>query len=412
MRKKCIGIIRATLFFTIFAFTPPVLAQDRLALFDEAASKVEEQFFEPAMNGLDWAAVSAEHRARITPDMDREAFAAEVNAMLKRLETSHTRLITQDSPDWYQLSGVFLPGNASLTEDMAPFLTEGAPLYAGIGVMLRTRPEGHFVAGVLSGHPASNAGVLKGDRMVSVEGEPFHPIRSFEGRQDQETRITVERSPGETLDLTVTPVLLDGRTMFEDAMRASARIIQHEGARIGYIQAWSYAGSEYQDILTGALLYGRLRDADALVFDIRGGWGGASPVYLNLFTDRVMAFTSIGRNGRPRSFESGWAKPVVLLVDEGSRSGKELIAHGFRTLEIGPVVGERTAGAVVAGRLNMLSDGSLLYVAVADVTVAGERLEGRGVTPDIEVPFDPAYAAGADPQLERAVEVAADLAGN
>ena len=62
--------------------------------------------------------------------------------------------------------------------------------------------------------------------------------------------------------------------------------------------------------------------------------------------------------------------------------------------------------------LNALSDGSLLYVAVADVTVAGARLEGRGVTPDIAVPFDAPYAAGADPQLERAVAVAAERVEN
>ena len=250
-----------------------------------------------------------------------------------------------------------------------------------------------------------------GDRVMSVDGEPFHPIRSFAGRAGQPVRISVERRPGGTLDLTATPVLLDGRSMFEDAMRASARVIEHDGARIGYIRPWSYAGQAYQDILMGELLYGSLADADALVLDIRGGWGGASPVYLNFFTDRVMGFTSIRRDGTAVRFSSGWAKPVVLLVDDGSRSGKELLAHGFRTLGIGPIVGETTAGAVVSGMLNALSDGSLLYVAVADATVGGERLEGRGVAPDIEVPFDPAYAAGADPQLDRAVAVAAGLAG-
>ncbi len=74
------------------------------------------------------------------------------------------------------------------------------------------------------------------------------------------------------------------------------------------------------------------------------------------------------------------------------------------------MVGERTAGAVLAGRFNVLSDGSLLYLAVNDVRVDGVRLEGRGVAPDVEVPFDPAYAAGRDPQLEKAVEVATGLA--
>ena len=44
-------------------------------------------------------------------------------------------------------------------------------------------------------------------------------------------------------------------------------------------------------------------------------------------------------------------------------------------------------------------------VAVNHVAVDGERLEGKGVAPTIEVPFDIRYAAGRDPQLDRAVEV-------
>lgn len=408
VRGLAVGF-RMALCLLFVALARPASAQDRLALFDEVASLVKINFFDPAMNGLDWEAVTAEHRARIAPAMKREAFAAEVNAMLARLRTSHTQLITQDHPAWYQLAGVFLPGNAPLAAKMAPYLSEGAPVYAGIGVMLENRSQGQFVTGVLDGYPASKAGILVGDRLVSVAGDPFHPIRSFRSRSGQAVRISVERRPGQIRELTLTPALLDGRTMFEAAMRASIRVIEHKRIRIGYIHAWSYAGQVYQDILTSALLYGRLKDTDALVLDIRNGWGGANPSYLNLFTDRSLEFSSIRRDGTVLSFDSGWTKPVVLLVDEGARSGKELIAHGFRSLGIGPVVGERTAGAVVSGLLNVLSDGSLLYIAVADVKIAGNRLEGRGVTPDIEVPFDPTYAAGADPQLERAVGAAAVL---
>ena len=52
----------------------------------------------------------------------------------------------------------------------------------------------------------------------------------------------------------------------------------------------------------------------------------------------------------------------------------------------------------------MLGDRSLLLLAVADVQVDGGRLEGVDVTPDVEVPNDIRYAAGADPQLDRAIE--------
>lgn len=66
------------------------------------------------------------------------------------------------------------------------------------------------------------------------------------------------------------------------------------------------------------------------------------------------------------------------------------------------VVGERTAGAVVAGQPFALADGSLLYLAVADVLVDGARLEGAGVVPDVVVADDVARSEGRDPVLERA----------
>jgi len=46
-----------------------------------------------------------------------------------------------------------------------------------------------------------------------------------------------------------------------------------------------------------------------------------------------------------------------------------------------------------------------VFARAPEGRVDGERLEGRGVAPDIEVPFDFRYADGADPQLDRALEV-------
>ena len=114
--------------------------------------------------------------------------------------------------------------------------------------------------------------------------------------------------------------------------------------------------------------------------------------------------THIARDGTRREIDFQWRKPVALLVNGGSRSGKEVFAYGFRKHRIGSVVGSRTAGAVVGGRPFLVEPGMLLYLAVLDVRVDGERLEGRGVTPDVEVPFEVPYAAGADPQLEAALE--------
>ena len=194
-------------------------------------------------------------------------------------------------------------------------------------------------------------------------------------------------------------------------MEESARIIAANGVKIGYIHVWSYAGAQYQQLLERELSTGRLKEADALVWDLRDGWGGAEPEYLHLFTGRAPVMTLINRDGRKSVANVSWRKPVAMLINGGTRSGKEILAYGFREYGIGEVIGSRTAGAVLAGRAYLLSDGSLVLVAVADVLVDGQRLEGVGVMPTISVPFPFPYVQGQDPQRDRAVEVLSRAVG-
>ena len=101
---------------------------------------------------------------------------------------------------------------------------------------------------------------------------------------------------------------------------------------------------------------------------------------------------------------------MVAIIDEGTRSGLEVFAYALKLNGV-PLVGAKTAGALLGGRGYMLPDSSLLEIAVSDVEVNGERLEGKGVEPHIPVPFDIRYAAGRDPQRDAAIEQAVDMVG-
>jgi carboxyl-terminal processing protease len=150
---------------------------------------------------------------------------------------------------------------------------------------------------------------------------------------------------------------------------------------------------------------GPLRDADALIWDLRDGWGGAQPEYLDLFNPRAPTMQVKSRDGETELVDVKWRKPVAMLINGGTRSGKEVLAYGFKEYRLGELIGDRTEGAVLAATSFLIGDEGLLLLAVEDVLVDGQRLEGVGVAPTIEVAFDPRYAAGADPQLERAVQV-------
>lgn len=152
---------------------------------------------------------------------------------------------------------------------------------------------------------------------------------------------------------------------------------------VAYVRVWSYAGEAYHQELI-RVLEGDLADADALVLDLRGRWGGAQPTFMSSFHS-VPGLTMNARDAEPFIFnEPGWNKPITVVIDESVTSGKELLAHAFARSGRGWLVGRNTAGAVLGGSLHLIGEEHALYLAQADVTVDGVRLEGIGVTPDVE----------------------------
>ncbi len=387
------------------------------ALFDQVWRLARDDFLDPDMNGLDWDAVGGQFRRQV--EARPAAWVSVANAMLGQLGTSHTQVYADDEPAYYQLLGVFADYIRSEHQGFYNARFGDDPVqYPGIGLFTAASESGSadnevVVTGVLESLPAHAAGVRVGDVLLAVNDAPFQPVRSFSAAVDAglDVEISVRRQEGSApLALRVTPRMLDAETMFVDAMRASATVVQQSGVDVGYVHAWSYSGTQYQDVLEELVRFGGpLADADALVLDLRGGWGGASTEYLRLFLRDVPVLSMRSRGGEWTAYDSQWRKPVVALINGGTRSGKETLAWGFRHHEIGLLVGETTAGAVVGGRPHLLADGSLLYLAVADARVGGASLEGRGVAPDIVVPFDPRYAVGSDPQRARAISEAADL---
>lgn len=266
-----------------------------------------------------------------------------------------------------------------------------------------------FVSAVLDGSPAAQAGLKTGDQLLSVDGRSYQQIQSFAGKAGQKVNLLIQRTtaPNSRKQVAVTPKMLDATTMFLDAQKASREVIEQERKKIGYVHIWSYAGEQYQQQLESDLITGSFKDVDGLVLDLRDGWGGASPTYLGLFTAKIPDMTIIRRDGSRTIRRFQWKKPVIMVVNEGTRSGKEILAFGFQQYNIGSLVGSKTAGAVVAGSPFLMQDGSVLYLAISDVLLNDKhRLEGKGVTPDINVPFPLEYAQGADPQKQQAVEVA------
>jgi len=379
-----------------------------VAVFNEAWQKVNDNFYDPKFNGVDWRAIRKKYEPLAAKTQSIKEASLVINQMLSELKSSHTYFYPQSEPAYYQLLGIFKSDN--LWKQLKRFFPDGNINYPGIGIFTKDIGGQIFINAILENSPALAAGLKVGDQLLSVDGAPYQPIQSFVDKVGKEVKLSIARSRGaKGIDLIVIPQKLDPTQMFLEAMRSSVEIIERDGKKIGYIHIWSYAGDQYQQELVQEITYGKLREADGLILDLKDGWGGAVPSYLNIFTGKVPTLTQILRDGKKTDLEYQWKKPVVMLVNQGSRSGKEILAYGFQQYDIGAVIGTKTAGAVLAGRPFLLQDGSLLYLAVADVFVNGKRLEGNPVVPDIEVPFRLEYAEGKDPQKEKAVEVLAEV---
>ena len=375
-------------------------------VYDEAWRITRDKYYDAKLKGLDWDAVGDRHRAAYAAAKTDAERSAAINAMLAELKSSHTHHYHQGETAYYELADIF---SYPLRRDIPKHFSGRTVTYSGIGMFTKEIDGKTFVSGVFPGMAADKAGLKLGDEIVSADDKPFEPVGSFRGKVGKPVTLAVRREKdGPTKDISVTPQNLNPDDAFEEALKNSARIIEANGRRIGYVHVWSYAGRNYQNLLEQELSSGKLKDADALIWDLRDGWGGARPDFLNVFNPYGPTLTLTERDGDKDIVDFRWRKPVALIANEGTRSGKEVLTYGFKKNGYGQVIGERTAGALLAATAFMLSDGSLLILAVNDASVDGERLEGKGVAPTIEVPFDIRYAAGKDPQLQKAIEVLAE----
>ena len=394
-------------------------------LFDSVVETTARKFWDKErLAEIGWDKRAAEARQGVVDAPSLEEAARRINALLGELKTSHTTLLTPDDIDYYILLAVF--GGARMPQDEFDERFWGAGVtYPGIGHFSVAVEGRNFVDAVLEGSPAARAGLEVGDEILAVDGAPYHPIRSFRGKVGQRVGVSIRRTrdgPPDTLQVQVMSIA--PLHAFREATRASARVIEKDQRRIGYVHVWASVGEDSVNALTGALRKlgiappeaqsARLSPRgsapptsaerlDGLIIDMRGKIGGtatAAKRYLDEIDPRGPLLGS-------RSTSRGMVhlrRRTAVLIDHHTRSTAELFVHSYKSEGKGPLIGTRTAGAVSAGGSFLMPGNNLLYLAVSGLEIDGDVLEGPGVAPDIEVARPLPYAHGADPVLDRAVD--------
>ena len=346
----------------------------------EIEKVVRDNFYDPSLRGLNWTQL-CQHQQLLGDS------ARLINQLLSKLQASHTRYYESDSQAYHELCGIF-------------HLKQATP-YRGFGWFLMETPDHRFfVKNVWPGFPAEKAHIQVGDEIEDIDGRSPSEVDHLQGKDIALIKVRKQRDQMSHLT-SVSVREIQPMEAFEEVEKNSARLI----GNTAYVAIPCYAGDQFQDTLLELLSQPQLHDAKGLILDLRDGWGGANPAYLNMFHAKVPSLELIARDSRITSWDRQWRKPVVLLVNGSTTSGKEIFAYGLQKYGLGKVVGERTAGAVLGGRPYPLKSGGILYLAVTDATVDGERLEGRGVTPDVAVERPIPFCEGADPQLQAALEL-------
>jgi carboxyl-terminal processing protease len=361
---------------------------------------VHEKFFDPSRVPNFDEAIEAYRKNAAAAYNDQDA----IRRGLAALRASHTDFYTPAELYYYELLDIFDPAladrDAAALKKMFP--PDGLPKYEGVGLVAAHSADGWYISDIYDASPAAKAGLAVGDLVLQADGRPFDPILSFKGKTGQTVILTALRTSGAPkLHIPVQVITIRPNAMTDASISASIKTFQRHGSTIGYLRLWTYSTPDVQEVVQKLLASTPLKDVSGLILDMRCRHGGAPADAADMFVGITPEQDAVGRSMHfTANFR--YRKPLVGLIDGGTRSGMEVLADTLKKAGI-ELIGTRSAGAVLGGSPFLLKDGSLLYLAVMSVTFDGKILEGVGVSPNIKIPYTKLFSAGKDPQLAQAL---------
>jgi tricorn protease len=190
-----------------------------------------------------------------------------------------------------------------------------------------------------------------------------------------------------------------------------AFVHERSGGRVGYFHLpdmMSHGFAEFHRYFRTEC------DREALVVDVRYNRGGhVSELLLEKVARKRIGY-NLSRWMPPVSYpDEAPAGPVVALTNEHAGSDGDIFSHGFKLMNLGPLVGTRTWGGVIGiWPRHKLVDGTETTQPEFSFWFrdVGWGVENYGTDPTIEVDNAPQDARdGRDRQLETAVDTALAL---
>ncbi len=271
--------------------------------------------------------------------------------------------------------------------------------FQGIGANVSQQGDFVVIVRPLPNTPAERAGIQAGDQILEVDGD------SAEGWSLDKAVLRIRGPRGSSVELLVRhPDGTEERIVIvrDEIFVASVTVDPPGGVlkdaegnevpEIGYIAIRSFTQltpEELQEALAAAVD----RGVQGLILDLRSNSGGLlneTAQIADMFLDSGLILIQVDRAGREDTIEArpGMVTdlPIVIVQDEFSASGAELLAAALQENGRAKVVGTRSFGKGTVNHARELSNGGAVYVSIARwLTPARNQIEGLGVTPDVEI---------------------------
>jgi carboxyl-terminal processing protease len=289
--------------------------------------------------------------------------------------------------------------------------------FGGIGAFIQRDEQGQVILDPMPDQAAEKAGLLKGDILVAVDGQPIalematdDIVKLIKGEVGTKVTLTLQRAgTEEPFDITIERAPIETPS-------AQWRILE-QAPKIGYIQLTSFTERSNKELdrafeeLSG-------QGAESYILDLRGNGGGLLETAVDVasqFLREGVVMREDRKNQGERVYEvrnGGKAldQPLVLLVNGGTASASVIVAGALQDYKRATLIGEKTFGKGSVQLIYELTDASRLHVTVAKwFTPNNNAIDGKGLIPDIEVLItDDDRANNRDPQFERAISVLQD----
>ncbi len=291
--------------------------------------------------------------------------------------------------------------------------TSGA--FGGIGVYMGFKNGGVQVMSVIPDSPGQKAGLMAGDEILAVDGQPVEEISPAEvalkirGEIGTPVELLIHREGAEDMTYNLTRENIHVKTV-------AGKMIDD---RLGYIKISNFSentGDEFKSTLEELQSAGM----KGFILDMRQNPGGVITSCIEIAKELVPAGTIasvIKRDGDKEVYESELpaAKfPIVILIDRNSASAAELLSGALQDTKAALVVGETSYGkGSVQTLIPMAHEDGLKLTIAKYYTPSGKCIDGVGITPDVEIKspvsshpmYDLNLDAEDDPQLAKAEEL-------